>query len=112
MMSTTWFYTKDHPQANGRTPLAGEQAYTLTFPLSDTAEIKVCCGAETFARFGEMIGSMVLDDEAAKPTLGETLRKISDDALASGMKELTNDEINERKAQARGAKPTEPLEGK
>jgi len=42
----------------------GEQAYELTFPIDDGTELVIHCGAETFSRFAEMIGSMTLDDAA------------------------------------------------
>lgn len=29
------FRTKDHPEANGREPQAGDQGWTLTFPLEE-----------------------------------------------------------------------------
>ena len=63
-MMTTHFYSKDHPQARGREPNPGEQAYELTFPIDDGTELVIHCGAETFSRFAEMIGSMTLDDAA------------------------------------------------
>ena len=60
--------TKDHPEANGRTPLAGERGYTLTFPLESGASLILKVGAETFERFSDMIGRMIIDEEAG--TLG------------------------------------------
>lgn len=58
------FVCKDHPQANGRSPQAGEREFTLTFPLEDGSNLKLRCGQETFDRFAEMIGSMAIDDQA------------------------------------------------
>lgn len=63
-MTTTHFYAKDHPEANGRKPQPGEHAYKLQFPLADGNEVFIHCGDETFSRFAEMIGSMALDDAA------------------------------------------------
>ena len=54
--------TKDHPEANGRTPQPGEQGYTLRFPLEDGSDLIVYCGAETFQHFSDMIGRMMIDD--------------------------------------------------
>ncbi len=57
------FYTKDHPEANKRVPNRGERAYKLTFPLADGSSLEVHCGEETFDKFREFLGSMVIDDE-------------------------------------------------
>jgi len=57
------FYTKDHPEANGRTPKSGEHSYKLTFPLANGEDLLIFCGDETMERFGEMLGSMILDNQ-------------------------------------------------
>lgn len=54
--------TKDHPAANGREPQAGEHGYTLKFPLDDGSDLELECGSETFARFSDMIGRLMIDD--------------------------------------------------
>ena len=46
-MMTSYFYTKDHPRANGRIPLPGEHTYSFTFPLQDGNDLVVYCGEET-----------------------------------------------------------------
>lgn len=52
---------------NGRRPHAGEQEYTLSFPLESGTTLHVKCGVETFERFQDMIGRMTIDD-AKEPT--------------------------------------------
>lgn len=56
------FFTKDHPEANGRTPQSGEHEYTLTFPLADGSSLYIRCGEESLDKFREFLGSMSLDD--------------------------------------------------
>jgi hypothetical protein len=63
-MDRAHYYTKDHPEANGRKPLAGEHAYSLIFPLADGNELEMHCGEETLEKFAEMLGSMMIDDDA------------------------------------------------
>jgi len=62
MQSELRFYTKDHPEANGRIPKLGEHAYEFMFPLDDGTSLKIYCGDETMIKFQEFIGSMQLDD--------------------------------------------------
>lgn len=63
------FYVEDHPEANGRIPQPGEHGYTLTFPLQDGSKLHVLCGKETLDRFSDMIGRMLIDNEASGDTL-------------------------------------------
>jgi hypothetical protein len=58
------FYVKDHPEANSRTAVKGEHGYTLRFPLQDGTELQVLCGEETLTRFSDMIGRMLIDNDA------------------------------------------------
>ncbi len=58
------FIVKDHPEANGRTAVKGEHGYTLRFPLQDGTELQVLCGEETLTRFSDMIGRMLIDNDA------------------------------------------------
>ena len=58
------FRTVDHPEANGRTPLSGEHGYALTFPLENGETMTVECGEETFMRFSDMIGRLLIDNAA------------------------------------------------
>ena len=53
---------KDYPEANGRNPTIGEQGFTLKFPLENGDDLILKCGKETFDRFAEMIGRMIVDD--------------------------------------------------
>lgn len=66
-MMTDYLYTKDHPQANGREPLAGEHAYQFIFPLANGNSAVICCGVETLEKFREFLGSMQLDDALESP---------------------------------------------
>lgn len=62
-MSTIELRYKDDPEANGRRPQTGEQRFSLKFPLDNGDELTLHCGKETFDRFAEMIGQMIVDDE-------------------------------------------------
>jgi hypothetical protein len=57
------FRCKDDPEANSRKPLVGEQRFSLKFPLENGEDLILHCGKETFDRFAEMIGKMMVDDE-------------------------------------------------
>lgn len=61
------FRTKGHPEANGRQPVAGDHAYTFTFPLENGGELRVHGGHEDLERFSDMIGRMMIDDNADSP---------------------------------------------
>ncbi len=63
-MMTSHFYSKDHPEANGRKPKPGDRAYVFQFPLEDGNDLHIHCGDETLAKFREFLGSMILDDDA------------------------------------------------
>jgi hypothetical protein len=65
-MMTTFFYAKDHPEARGRTPQAGEHAYELIFPPDDGNSVAIKCGEETLTKFREFLGSMALDDDSGR----------------------------------------------
>ena len=64
----TEFITKDHPEANGRQAQSGEHAYQLLFPLDNGDDLVIHCGDETMTRFSDMIGRMILDDDAERTT--------------------------------------------
>lgn len=53
---------KDDPEANGRTPLRGEQRFTLIFPLDTGEELKLHMGRESMNHFETFIGQMMIDD--------------------------------------------------
>lgn len=59
-------YTKDWPEANGRTPVAGEHEYTFMFPLANGNSVVIHCGTETLDKFRDFLGHMQLDDEAER----------------------------------------------
>lgn len=59
-------YTKDHPEAGGRKPMAGEHEYKLTFPLQDGTDLHVKCGEETLTRFSDMIGRLLIDNDSER----------------------------------------------
>lgn len=63
---TITYRTKDHPEAGGRTPQSGEHAYSLRFPLDNGMDLLVECGEETLSRFSDMIGRLLIDNEAEK----------------------------------------------
>lgn len=57
------FRTTGHPEANGRAPLKGEQAWTLIFPLEDGRKLHVEVGKEDFQHFVKMLTQYVVDTE-------------------------------------------------
>lgn len=62
-MATGLVYrTKDHPAANGRQPVVGEQAWTLTFPLEDGTPLTVLVGKTGWAALLNMAHQEVADD--------------------------------------------------
>ena len=56
------FRCKDHPEANGRKPQFGDIAYFVDFPLEDGDTLRVLCGEESFSRFSDMIGRLLIDN--------------------------------------------------
>jgi hypothetical protein len=62
------FTVKDSPDANGRKPVAGEQRYTLTFPLDSGEDLKVHMGKESVQRFAGMIAELMVDEHAEANT--------------------------------------------
>lgn len=61
---TQTFRTKDHPEANGRRPQFGEQAWTLRFPLEDGSELVVAMGAKGRQSLLAMLSAEEKDDRA------------------------------------------------
>lgn len=57
---------KDDPEAQGRTPLKGEQRFTLIFPLENGDELKLHMGKESMNHFETFIAQMMVDDEAER----------------------------------------------
>lgn len=51
--------TIDHPEANGRKPQAGDQGYTLIFPLEDGSSLRLTMGRQSYAHFVDFIGRMM-----------------------------------------------------
>lgn len=68
-MSTEFveFRTKDHPEANGRTPQSGDQENRLVFPLEDGRFLSVRMGREGFER----VSQFILDILADTPSYGD-----------------------------------------
>ena len=62
-MATIEYRAKDDPEANGRTPLKGEQRFTLTFPLENGDSLLVHMGTESANSFMTFIGQMLVDDQ-------------------------------------------------
>jgi hypothetical protein len=67
-MADITYVTKDHPEANGRTPGAGEQAYGLLFPLESGQTLEVIMGKQGICALRAMLRQMDVDD-----ALGEAL---------------------------------------
>jgi hypothetical protein len=58
------FTTKDHPEANGRTPKFGEQAYQLRFLLEDDRLLEVRISKDGWSK----IGDFMVDELAGTPS--------------------------------------------
>ena len=57
----------DHPQANGRTPIAGETAYAFKFKREDGEVIEIKFGEKAFNEFSQFI----LDLCEGRPSYGD-----------------------------------------
>lgn len=57
---------KDDPEANGRTPKAGDQRYTLKFPLEDGRDLRIHMGREGHSTFTAMLAQMMVDDDEGR----------------------------------------------
>lgn len=56
------FKTRDHPEANGRLPKAGEQAWKVWFPLVDGGKLYVHMGKEGHDNLRHVVLMEYLDD--------------------------------------------------
>jgi len=56
------YRTKDHPEANGRQPIAGEHAWTFTFPIEDGSTLTVHVGKKGRAALLNMANQEAADD--------------------------------------------------
>lgn len=64
------YRTKDHPEANGRKAVRGEQQWIFTFPLEDGSVLKVLTGRDGRNRFKAMIEQEEIDDTAESTPQG------------------------------------------
>lgn len=55
--------TIDHPEANGRKPISGEQAYEARFPLEDGRELVLAMGEHGFRQTTDLLLDMVTGAE-------------------------------------------------
>lgn len=55
------FKTRNHPEANGRSPKDGEQDYSLSVPLDDNAMLHINLGEEDFISVAAMVRMMTKD---------------------------------------------------
>lgn len=58
---------KDDPERNGRKPIAGEQRFTLSFPLEDGSRLQLHMGREGMNHFENFIANMMIDDSNESP---------------------------------------------
>lgn len=63
-MSIYSFRTKDHPEANGRRPQNGEQAWTIDFTLEDGGKLYVKMGKVGRQALKDMLAQEEADDAA------------------------------------------------
>lgn len=56
--------TIDHPEANGRKPLAGEHEYPLRFPLEDGRELVLSIGEKGFQTLTNLLMDMLSNANA------------------------------------------------
>lgn len=61
------FRTKDHPEANGRTPKKGEQEFSLKFPLENGDVLVVKMGKEGW----DTVGQFILDEAIDRPSYSD-----------------------------------------
>ena len=73
------FTTRDHPEANGRTPRVEEQSWTFTFDLEGGRSLVVNMGKECHDIFRGFILREELEDAA-----DEASANIEEDTHASG----------------------------
>lgn len=64
------YRTKDHPEANGRKAVAGEQQWVFTFLLQDGSELKVIAGRVCRDSFKAMLEQEDIDDTAETIPMG------------------------------------------
>ncbi len=64
-MAIQEFRCKDHPEANSRKPIQGEQGFTLIFPLENGDSLHVLCGRESMNCFETFLAQMMYDDAVA-----------------------------------------------
>ena len=57
------FLTDDHPEANGRIPIAGENCYALHFTLENGSHLCVKMGEKGYQTFTNFIRQMAIDDQ-------------------------------------------------
>lgn len=58
------FFTRDHPQANGRQPEPGEVGIRLYFPLEDGGRLDVMIGEEGLRNLINVLAQYQADEEA------------------------------------------------
>jgi len=64
------YKTKDHPEANGRKAVVGEQQWCFTFFLEDGTVLKVLAGRTCHDSFKAMLEQEEIDDLAASEPAG------------------------------------------
>jgi hypothetical protein len=57
------FRSIDHPEANGRTPVPGDQIYTIGVDLEDGRHLHLKMGRNSFDNFRGMLEQMDADDK-------------------------------------------------
>lgn len=62
------FKTKDHPEANGKKPIIGQQEWTLSFPLEDGERLIVKIGRRGRDALLSMLQREDRDDEEGVPS--------------------------------------------
>lgn len=53
--------SEDHPEANGRIPVAGDHAYGLRFTLEDGRELVLSIGEQGFQTLTNLLFDMLTD---------------------------------------------------
>lgn len=58
------FRCKSHPEANGRRPVAGDEAFTAFFTTEDGGKVNIEMGREDYVNHAAAIVRMLQDDPA------------------------------------------------
>ena len=65
------FKTNDHPAANGRQPIAGEQSFVAYFPTEEEGRVTVIMGRRGFVNHMAAVLALLSDDPELSREIAE-----------------------------------------